>query len=42
MFYSKCLQEMSTEVAKFADGKKSFKIVRKRADCEGLQKDEIE
>jgi len=31
---------MSAEVAKFADVKKLFKIVRKRVDCEELQKDE--
>lgn len=32
LFYSLCLQEMSTEMAKFADVKKLFKIIRKRAD----------
>lgn len=28
------------KMAKFADVKKSFKTVRKRPDCERLQKDE--
>lgn len=42
LFYSPCLQEISSEVAKFADVKKLFKIVRKRADCEEFRKDETE
>lgn len=40
LFYSTCLQEMSTEVVKFAGAKKLFKTLRKRGDCEELRKNE--
>lgn len=42
LFYSTCLQVMSTEVVKFAVAMRLFKTVRKRAVCKELQKDEIE
>lgn len=42
LFYSTCLQGMSTEVVRFAGATKLFKTLRKRGDCEELQKNETQ